>query len=128
MPTFPIRRNAWTWPILAMLGGGWPDAEVDGGVVRARMGWHGRAEIPVSAIERLGTMEWPWWGGVGVRITKGMVAFVGAPGPMVLLELAEPRVVRAPLRWTTGRVAVGVADPEAFMAAVATARRSPARG
>ena len=123
MPRFPIRRNAWTWPILAMLGGGTPYAELDDGVVRAAMGWHGRAEIPVARIERLSTLRWPWWGGFGVRITRGLVAFAGAPGPMVLLELDEPVRVRAPFSWSTRRVGIGVADPEAFMAAVAEARR-----
>lgn len=109
-----------------MLGGGSPVVEVEDGMVRARMGLHGRADIPVATIDRLSTMRWPWWGGFGVRITKGLVAFAGAPGTVVLLELSEPRRVRAPLSWTTKRVGVGVADPEGFMAAVAEARRPSA--
>ncbi|MGD9573129.1 MAG: hypothetical protein AB7V62_14695 [Thermoleophilia bacterium] len=124
MPTtFPLRRNAWTWPVLALLGGQHPTAEVDEAEVRVRMGWHGSATFPVAAVDRVGTMEWPWWGGVGVRITKGMVAFVGSPGTLVVIDLAQPRKVRAPLSWTTAKLAVGVEDAEAFMAAVALARR-----
>jgi hypothetical protein len=87
------------------------------------MGWHGRAEIPVARIDRLSTMRWPWWGGFGVRIARGLVAYVGAPGRIVVVDLDEPLSVRAPLPWTARRVGIGVADPEAFMAAVAEARR-----
>jgi hypothetical protein len=126
VPRFPIRRNAWTWPILAALGGGSPYAEVGDGVVRAAMGWHGRAEIPVARIDRLSTMHWPWWGGVGVRIARGLVAYVGAPGELVIIDLDEPLPVRAPLSWKARRIGIGVTDPDAFMAAVAEARRPSA--
>jgi hypothetical protein len=87
------------------------------------MGLHGRADVPVGQIDRVGTMHWPWWGGVGARITGGMVAFVGGPGPLVVLELSGPLKVRAPLSWTARRIGVGVDDPEEFMAEVAAARR-----
>ncbi|WP_217921692.1 hypothetical protein [Miltoncostaea oceani] len=123
MTSYPIRRVWWAVPFLLPLSPDRPFAEVGGGEVRVRMGLHGRADVPVARIDRVGTFDWPFWGGVGARITKGMVAFVGAPGSMVVLELAEPMKVRAPLSWTTARIGVGVEDPDAFMAEVAAARR-----
>jgi hypothetical protein len=62
---------------------------------------------------------------VGVKIAKGMVAFVPAPCEGVVLELEEPITVHAPAPWTTQRVLVGAADPAAFAEAVA-ARRATA--
>lgn len=124
MTTFPLRRSAWALPFLLPLAARRPTAVLDGDRVSVRMGLVGSADVPLAAIDRVGTMRWPWWGGVGARISRGMVAFVGASGPVVVLELSEPLEVRAPLRWTTRRVGVGVEDPEGFMAAVAARRGS----
>jgi hypothetical protein len=121
--TFPLRRSAWALPILLPLAAGHPTAALEPDRVSVRMGVAGRADVPLSAVDRVGTMHWPWWGGVGARISRGLVAFVGASGPVVVLELSEPLEVRAPLRWTTRRVGIGVEDPDGFMAAVAAARR-----
>jgi hypothetical protein len=99
---------------------------VDEGVVRVRLGLAGRADIPVARIDRVGTIEWPKWGGFGARIAQGMVAFVGRSGTLVVIELSEPLRVRAPLGWTANSVAVGVEDPDALIAAISQARRPPA--
>ncbi|WP_217915091.1 hypothetical protein [Miltoncostaea marina] len=122
MQRFPLRRSPWLQPILLSLGSRRPEAVVDGDRVRVRMGLHGGADIPVSQVARVGRMHWPWWGGVGARIARGMVAFVARPGEVVVLELASPVRVRAPLAWSAGRVGIGVEDAEGFMAAVAEAR------
>ena len=45
-----------------------------------RMGLLGRADVPIERIASVGTMLWPWWGGLGVRIARGLVAFVGGVG------------------------------------------------
>lgn len=123
VPTFPMRRARWAIPILFPLAPERPSATVDDEEVRLRMGLLGRADIPVRLIDRVGTLEWPWFAGVGTRIARGLVAFVGAPGTLVLIELSEPIGLRAPLSWKARRIAVGVEDPEGFMAAIAAARR-----
>ena len=40
------------------------------------MGLLGGADLPLERIAAIGTMSWPWWGGLGVRIARGLVAFV----------------------------------------------------
>jgi hypothetical protein len=127
VPTFPIRRSRWAVPFLLPLSPSRPSVAVEDGFVRVRMGLHGRADIPVSSIDRVGTMRWPWWAGVGARIARGMVAFVGGGGATVVIDLAEPLRVRAPLPWSAGRIGVGVEDPDGLMAAIA-AVRGPAAG
>ena len=39
-----------------------------------------------------------------------------------MIDLSEPIEVRAPLRWSTRRIAVRVVDPQAFILAVAHRR------
>jgi hypothetical protein len=119
---FPIRRSPWAMPFLVPLASGRPAAVVDGDRLTVRMGLLGRAEVPVRLIAGLGRMDWPWWGGVGVRIARGLVAFVGASGPAAVLELSEPLEVRAPLRWRAARIAIGAEDVDGLMAAIARAR------
>lgn len=126
--TFPLRYTRWAAPFLLPLALGRPTAAVEGSHVRVRMGLLGNADVPVAQIDRIGTMRWPWWGGLGARLGKGLVAFVAAPGEAAVLDLREPLTVRAPLPWTTRRLVVGADDLEGFVEAVARARREEAAG
>jgi hypothetical protein len=104
-------------------------ASIDGERLALRMGVLGSADIPLDRIASVGTMRWPAWAGLGVRIARGLVAFVGASGPLAVLELTEPTDVRAPLKWSATRIGVGAEDLEGFVAAVARARGvTPGRG
>lgn len=117
---FPLRTSRWTRFLTSTTG---PfEAEVTDDVVHVRMGWVGHAEVPIARIARITTRRWPWWAGVGVKIAKGMVAFVPAPCEGVVLEMEEPISVHAPAPWTTQRVLVGAEDPAAFAEAVAARR------
>jgi hypothetical protein len=120
--TFPIRRSRWALLFLVPLASGHPTATVDEERVSVRMGLLGRADVPVPLISAVGTMDWPWWFGVGVRIARGLVAFLGASGPMVVLELSEPVRVRTPLPWQAQRIAIGAVDVEGLIAEIARVR------
>jgi hypothetical protein len=109
-------------PFLVPLCPGRPTAVVEGGRLVVRMGLLGSADVPLDRIASIGTMDWPWWAGVGVRIARGLVAFVGASGPVAVLELTEPIEVRAPLKWAATRLAIGAEDVQGFVAAIAEAR------
>lgn len=121
-----MRTGRWARLFLLPLSVRRGTVTVDQGVVRVRLGLAGRADIPVARIDRVGTIEWPKWGGFGARIAQGMVAFVGRSGTLVVIELSEPLRVRAPLGWSANSVAVGVEDPDALIAAISQARRPPA--
>ena len=122
MQTFPIRRSRWGLLFLVPRSPERRQATIDGGRLALRMGILGRADVPIERIASVGTMLWPWWAGLGVRIARGLVAFVGASGPAAVLELTEPTEVRAPLKWTATRIAVGAEDVEGLIAAIARAR------
>ena len=119
---FPLRTARWS-NILLMNRPDRMEATIDDGTVSIHMGWLGHAEIPLDAIARIDGYRWPWWAGYGVRIAKGMVAFVATPGAATLIELTHKITVHAPAAWDTQRIVVAVADPEAFAAAIAAARR-----
>ncbi len=119
---FPLTRAGWALPFLALLAPRGGTAEVGDGQVRIALGLLGRAVIPIRSVTRVSEMWWPWWGGAGVRIGRGMVAFAGASGRAVVIEVDPPVRVRAPFGWTTGRVVVVVDDPDGLGAAVAAAR------
>jgi hypothetical protein len=119
---FPLARSRWTPWLLGPFGAGRPVAELDDRTLRIGMGVVGGGRIPVELISGVGTMRWPWWGGVGVRIAQGLTAFAARSGPAVLLDLSAPVSVRAPLPWKTRRVAVVVEDIEGFTQAVVDAR------
>ena len=120
---FPLRRSRWSWVFLRPLAWGPIEAEVDQSEVRVRMGWIGSASIPITTIDRVGRMDWPWWGGIGARLGRGLVAYVASSGPTVTIELSAPLKVRAPLGWTTSKVLVAVDDVDGFIQAIANARR-----
>lgn len=123
MERFPIPRSRWALPFLVLFAPRTGSVEVHPDRVEIAMGAMGHARVPVALIGGVGRMRWPWWGGVGVRIGKGLVAFAGRPGEAVLLETTEPVAVRAPLRWTTSRIVVVVDRPDHLAAAVAAARQ-----
>lgn len=128
MQTFPIRTGRWARLFLLPLSVRRGTVTVDQGIVRVRLGLAGRADIPMAQIDRVGTIEWPKWGGFGARIAQGLVAFVAHSGTLVVIELSEPLRVRAPLGWSANSVAVGVEDPDGLIAAISAARRPPGPG
>lgn len=97
-------------------------AEVGDGHIRIRLGLLGRADIDVNRIARLSKMRWPWWGGLGVRLGRQLVAYTSGWGEAAVIELIEPIDVRAPMRWRTARVIIGVEDVTGFLDAIAKER------
>ncbi len=119
--TFPLRTARWS-DILLMNRPERMDATVDDTHVHVQMGWIGHADVPLDAIARISTYRWPWWGGYGARIARGMVAFVPTPGTATLLELTRDVTVHVPAHWDTRRVLVAVEDHQGFADAIAAAR------
>lgn len=118
---FPLRR-CWATKFLWPLVRGEVAAEVGDGHVTVKLGGLGRAEIPLMNVARLSRMNWPWWGGIGVRLGRKLVAFTTSWGEVAVIELIEPIQVKAPLKWTTPRVVVSTQDVTGFLDAIARRR------
>ena len=102
-------------------------SRTDGSCVR--MGLLGRADVPVELIAAVGTMDWPWWVGVGVRIARGLVAFVGGPGRWRCWSSRSRWRCARRCRGRPSRIAIGAEDVEGLIAEIAEcARRRPGGG
>lgn len=119
---FPLRR-CWATRFLWPLVRGPVAAEVGDGHVRIRLGALGFADIAAGNVARLSRMTWPWWGGIGARLGRGLVAFTTCWGEVAVIELVDRVDVRVPMKWRTGRVIVSVEDVAGFLDAVANLRR-----
>lgn len=113
--------------MLGVFGAARAQVELDESRLRIGMGVLGAATVPLERIAAVGTMRWPWWGGLGVRIARGLTAFVGSSGTAVVLDLTEPLRVRAPLPWRTQKIAVSVEDPDALIEAIVDLREGQVR-
>lgn len=113
--------------MLGVFGASRSRVELDATRLRIGMGVLGAATVPLERIGSVGTMRWPWWAGLGVRIARGLTAFVGSSGTAVVIDLTEPLRVRAPLPWTTQKIAVAVEDPEALIEAIVELRGGQVR-
>jgi hypothetical protein len=122
--SFPLRRGWAARLLIAPMAPGPWSAEIDRETLSVALGWLGRAQIPLRLVTRVSRLAWPWWAGIGVRLGRGLVAFVPASGPAALVELEEPIAVRAPLRWRTRRIAIAVEDVDGLIEAIAAARRN----
>jgi hypothetical protein len=99
-------RSRWALPFLALFAPHGGSVQIDDQTLELRLGALGRASVPLGLIQRASMMKWPWWAGLGVRIGRGVVAFVSESGPVVLLELsasATPRV--SCMRWQSAGAA-----------------------
>lgn len=118
-------RSRWALPFLAMFAPHGGQVELGETALDIRLGVLGNAHIPLGIIARVSTMDWPWWAGVGVRIGRGVVGFISQSGMVVVIELSDAIEVRAPLRWSTRRIAVRVTDPQHFILTLAARRTAP---
>lgn len=121
MEQFTFRRVWWSYPFLALLAPGGGTVTVDADGVHARFGLLGSADVPLDLVAHVGRMRWPWWGGLGVRIGRGLVAFAGDTGDAVVVDLVRDVRVKAPFSWRTGRLVLVVDEPARLAAAIAAA-------
>jgi hypothetical protein len=124
MERFAMPRSRWAVVFIGLLAPRGGVVELGGGELRISVGLMGSARIPVERIERVSRMEWPGFAGLGVRIGRGLVAFVLRSGSCVVIETDREVSVRAPLPWRTRKILVRVEDPPELMAAIADARRA----
>ena len=121
---FAIRYGVFR-PLLSVMGGGprFSGATIDGDMLRVRMGWMFRAEVPLSSITGVKPHK-GLVGGIGVHGGRGWWLVNGGIRGIVDISIdppAQARVlgVRARLR----ELQVGVEAPEELMAVLSGSRR-----
>ncbi len=116
---YRIRRGAFG-PLLALFGGTEHGSFVDLDPVTVwfRFGPLFDERIPRVAVAGARRSRWPWYGGIGWRLSAGgIVGLIGALDGVVEVELREPRRVRvAGIPWRCRRIFVSLELPDAFLA------------
>jgi hypothetical protein len=115
-------RRCWGTRLLWPMIRGPVFAEVGDGHVRIDFGWLGSADLEIANVARLSRIRWRWWGGLGVRLGRGLAAFTTAPGQVAGIDLIKPVQVRSPMRWRAQRVIISVDDVDGFLDAIARER------
>ena len=126
MASFPIRYGIFRY-LLTVLGAG-PRASgvtIDGDVLRVRMGWLFRAEVPLASITGARPDD-QMVGGIGAHGWRGNWLVNGAAKGIVRIEIDPParaQVMGIPQRLQILRVSVE--SPEALLDALSALPRSP---
>lgn len=77
--------------------------------------------FPVAKIASVAPSDWPWWGGLGVKLHHHGVGVVGSLDGIVHLRFAEKVKARVLVQLEIEQMWVSVEDRDAFMKAVAEA-------
>ncbi|MFO0659147.1 MAG: hypothetical protein U0165_04865 [Polyangiaceae bacterium] len=95
------------------------------GALHLKMGGWFDETIPLSNIAAIAPSDWPWWGGLGVKLGHHGVGLVGAQEGIVNLKLKEPAKVRVLVSAQVEQVWLSLKDPLAFLSAVSDATKLP---
>jgi hypothetical protein len=122
-----ITENFLLEPILHTFGvhqeSSYVDLEAD--ALHVYMGTWFNERIPVDTIAALAPSDWPWWGGLGVKLHHHGVGVVGSTEGVVNLKLKEPRPVRVLAVVNVEQLWVSLVDRDGFLTALAAATKLP---
>jgi hypothetical protein len=120
---FLIRRDIWVQPLLFLFGAVRDSnsyVAVEGDRLRVRFGWLFNQTFPLSDIESVEPMRWPWYGGLGWRTDlRGLVALVASYRGVVTIRFRQRQRVGSIVRFVKlrcDRLAVSVREPEELIA------------
>jgi hypothetical protein len=121
---FPIRYGVFR-PLLSVTGGGprFSGVTIDRDMLRVRMGWMFRAEVPLSSITGV-KPHTGFVGGIGVHGGRGWWLVNGGIKGIVDITIDPPAQARVlGVRVKLRTLQVSVEEPDALMAALSGSRR-----
>jgi hypothetical protein len=99
--------------------------EISGGSLEVRMGIWFHETFPLDQIGKIAPSDWPWWGGLGVKLHHHGVGVVGSTEGVVNVQLKGPQKVRAVLEVEATQLWISVENHEAFLNALSEATHLP---
>lgn len=126
---FPIKitDNFLLEPILHTFGAK-PETsyvELGDGTLEVRMGVWFHETFPLSEVARVSPSEWPWWGGLGVKLHTHGVGVVGSTENVVNIQLKGPRKVKVLFEVDCSQLWVSLEDRDGFLSALSKACNVP---
>jgi len=126
---FPIKitENFLLEPIMHTFGAKQESSfvDLDGDSIHVKMGIWFDERIPLASIASIAPSDWPWWGGLGVKLGHHGVAVVGTMDGIVNLKFKGPVNVRVLVNVDVEQMWLSMADQKAFMDALAAATKLP---
>lgn len=100
-------------------------AEIHDGVLEVSMGRWFHERIPLAAIAAVAPSEWPWWGGLGVKLAHHGIGVVGSLDGVVNVKLKQPTKMHAIAVVEAEQIWLSLEDRDGFLAALAEACKLP---
>ena len=118
-----ITHNFLLEPFMKTMGVSREDSfiEVDKETLHVRMGRWFDEKIPVARIKAIAPSDWPWWGGLGVKLGHHGVGVVGSMDHIVNIKFSEEIRVRVLFEVGVEQMWVSLEDRDAFLRALADA-------
>jgi hypothetical protein len=100
-------------------------AEIEQGALHVRFGAWFDQTIPLGQIASLAPSEWPWWGGLGVKLHDHGVGVVGSTDGVVHVKLKAPVQVEVVFKVECSQLWISFEDPNGFLKALSEATGVP---
>jgi hypothetical protein len=98
---------------------------IEGGALEVSMGRWFHERIALDQIASLAPSDWPWWGGLGVKVGHHGVGVVGSSENIVNIKLKTTQKVHVVVVVEVEQLWVSVEDRDGFLAALAEATKLP---
>ncbi len=99
--------------------------ELGDGVLEVGMGSWFHETIPLEEIAQIAPSDWPWWGGLGVKLIPHGVGVIGSLDNVVNVQLKGLREMRVLATVKASQLAISIADRDGFLAALSAATHLP---
>ena len=99
--------------------------EIEGGKLEVRMGIWFHESFALDNVARIAPSDWPWWGGLGVKLHHHGVGVVGSTEGVVNVQLEVEQDVCAVVKVKCSQLWLSVEDQEGFLRVLAEATGVP---
>lgn len=118
-----ITHNFLLEPFMKTMGVSREDSfvELDKDTLHVRMGRWFDEKIPVARIKAIAPSDWPWWGGLGVKLGHHGVGVVGSMDHIVNIKFSDEIRVRVLFEVGVEQMWISLEDRDGFLRALADA-------
>lgn len=93
-------------------------AEIKDGSLEVSMGIWFHEVVPLSEIARIAPSEWPWWGGLGVKLYHHGIGVVASLDGVANVRFKSPIKMRAVVQVECSQLWISLEDREGFLRAL----------
>ena len=114
-------------PVLRLFGVNEGSSYVELGkdTLEVSMGIWFHETFALTNVARIAPSDWPWWGGLGVKLHHHGVGVIGSTEGVVNLQLKEAQAVTAVASVSCKQLWLSLADREQFVRALSAATHVP---